>query len=123
MHFGTIGPLQTVIRVTGPTHHFLGLELSCGGPETPPVLESVSCSDAGVHEEPFDPSLRVCREALEALDEVNRRRAVPFRLIRLRYCPDDGPVDGVYRLMTEALLAHLMGQGEASTDRHFAERT
>src|SRR5438874_1912442 len=113
MHFSTIGPLQVVTRTTGPTHHFLGLELSRGGSAPRPILESVSCSSPEVREERFDPSRPVCREVLEGLDEVNLQRDVPFRLKRLRYCPDDQPIGGVYRLMTQALLTHLTREEDA----------
>jgi hypothetical protein len=111
MQFTKIGDLDILIRVTGPTHHLLGLVLSPGhGPEAP-ILERVSLDHPDPERERFDPERDVCREVLAGVQDANNRLGTHFVVTKIRYCADDPPVAGIYRRLAEALVEHMaLGQ-------------
>ena len=121
MQFTRIGDLDIVTRISGPTHHFLGIALApVPGPETP-ILERVSLDHPLAEVEPSDPEYELCREVLETVREINDRLGTHFGVKRIRYCTDDPPVPGIYRRLTQALVEQVISQTEASLQPSFEQ--
>src|SRR5438270_210444 len=107
MRFTTIGSLHVATRVTGPTHHLLGLELTRKSAGPIPTLESVSIAAPDPRSESWEENEPLRREVLEGVEEMNRRLESPYFVKNIRFCRDDCYVPGVYRRMTQALIDHL----------------
>jgi hypothetical protein len=123
MRFTKVGDLEVVTRITGPTHHLLGMALtSASTPETP-ILEKVSLARPQAEVEPFDPERDLCREVLAGVQEANERLGTRFGVTRIRYCADDPPVPGVYHRLAEALVEHVIADPgpETSLEPSFAQ--
>jgi hypothetical protein len=135
MRFTRIGDLEVVTRITGPTHHFLGIALAPVPSAETPILERVSLDHPQAEVEPPDPENELCREVLETVRDINDRLGTQFGVTRIRYCSDDPPVPGIYRRLTQALVfERVISETEASLqpsfeqtdgchDHHSSERT
>jgi hypothetical protein len=112
MRFTKVGELEIVTRVTGPTHHLLGIVLApASSPETP-ILERVSIDRPQAEVEPFDPERDICREILTAVKDANDRLGTHFGVTRIRYCADDPRVAGIYGRLAQALVEHVLSEQE-----------
>lgn len=114
MQFTKLGDLEIVTRITGPHHHFLGLELSSGRAPGAPVLERVSGGAAEAEVEAFDLRDRLCREVVDGVAEANRDLGTRYRVIRIRYCAADPPIPGVYSRLARALVEHVVQERKSS---------
>jgi hypothetical protein len=123
MQFTKVGELDIVTRVTGPTHHFLGMVLAPGSTPETPILERVSIDRPQAELEPFDPAREICREVLTAVQDANDRLGTRFGVVRIRYCVDDPPVAGIYGRLAHALVEHAFSEQEqeATLQPSFAE--
>ena len=110
MRFTKVGDLEVVTRITGPTHHLLGMALAPAPTREAPILERVSLAHPQAEVEPFDPGRDLCREVLTAVQETNDRLGTHFGVTRIRYCADDPPVAGVYGRLARALVEHLISE-------------
>jgi hypothetical protein len=110
MRFTKVGDLEVVTRITGPTHHLLGMVLEPTSTPDTPILERVSIAHPQVEVEPFDPESALCREVLAGVEEANDRLDTHFGVTRIRYCADDPPVPGVYHRLAQALVEHVKSQ-------------
>lgn len=107
MRFTRVGDLEIVTRITGPTHHLLGMALSTDSIPDTPILERVSLARPGAEVEPFDPQRDLCREVLAGVQEANDRLGTHFGVTRIRYCADDPSVPGVYHRLAQALVERV----------------
>ena len=124
MQFTKIGELDIVTRVTGPTHHLLGMVLAPASTRETPILERVSIDHPQAEVEPFDPARELCREVLTAIQDANDRLGTHFGVTRIRYCVDDPPVAGIYGRLAHALVEHMFsGQEQEATLRPSFEET
>jgi hypothetical protein len=114
MWFTKIGDLDVVTRITGPTHHLLGIAFSPVPRLETPILERVSLDHPLPEVETFGSENDFCREVLEAVRETNDRLGIHFGVTRIRYCADDPPVVGMYRRLAQALVEHLISQQAVS---------
>jgi hypothetical protein len=114
VQFTRVGDLDIVTRITGPTHHFLGIAFSPVPNPEMPVLERVSLDHPLPEVETFDPTNDLCREVLEALHESNDRLGTQLGVKRIRYCADDPPGVGVYRRLVQALIEHVIWEQAVS---------
>lgn len=121
MRFMKVGDLEIVTRITGPTHHLLGIVLSPVYSRETPVLERVSLDHPQAEVEPFDSESDLCREVLTAVQDVNDRLGTRFGVSRIRYCADDPPKAGIYRQLAEALVEHVISEQEASLEPSFEQ--
>jgi hypothetical protein len=110
MRFTKVGDLDVVTRITGPTHHLLGMALTDAPFAGSPILERVSfaCPEAEV--ESFDPGRDLCREVLEGIRDANDRLGTHFGVMKVRYCADDPPIPGVYHRLAQALIEHVVSE-------------
>jgi hypothetical protein len=106
MRFTKVDDLDVVTRITGPTHHLLGVAFAPVSTPVSPILERVSLDRPRAEVEPFDPERGVCREVLAGVREANERLGTHFGVARIRYCADDPPVPGVYHRLAQALVEH-----------------
>jgi hypothetical protein len=122
MRFTKVGDLDVVTRITGPTHHLLGMALSPASMSDRPVLETVSRAYPQAEVEPFDPERDLCREVLAGVQDANDRLGTHFGVARIRYCVDDPPSPGVYHRLAEALVEHVIAEPgrQASLEPTFA---
>lgn len=123
MRFTKIGDLEVVTRITGPTHHLLGMALTPTSIPATPILERVSLARPQAEVEPFDPERDLRREVLAGVQEANDRLGTHFRVTRIRYCADDPPLAGVYHRLAEALVEHVIADSgpETSLEASFAQ--
>lgn len=115
MQFAKRGDLDIVTRISGPSHHLLGLVLSPVFRSETPVVERVSFDHPEPEVEPFDPENNLCRDVLTAVEEANGRWGTHFGITTIRYCADDPPVAGIYRRLAQALIEHVISEQEATT--------
>ena len=123
MRFTKVGDLDVVTRITGPTHHLLGMALSTAPVPAAPIVERVSLARPEAEVEPFDPERDLCREVLAGVRDANDRLGTHFGVTRIRYCADDPPIPGVYHRLAQALVEHVTaGPGrEGSLGPSFAQ--
>jgi hypothetical protein len=107
MRFTKVDDLDVVTRITGPTHHLLGVAFTPASTPAPPILERVSLDRPRAEVEPFDPERDLCREVLAGVREANERLGTHFGVTRIRYCADDPPTPGVYHRLAQALVEHV----------------
>jgi hypothetical protein len=112
MRFTKVGNLEVVTRITGPTHHLLGMALAPAPTSEAPILERVSLAHPQAEVEPIDPAREICREVLTAVQETNDRLGTSFGVARIRYCADDPPVAGIYGRLAHALIEHVFSEQE-----------
>ena len=112
MRFAKVGDFVVVTRITGPTHHLLGIVFAPASTARTPILERVSLDRPQVEVEPFDPERDVCREVLTAVRDANVRLGTDFGVTRIRYCVDDPPVAGIYGRLAQALVEHVFSEQE-----------
>jgi len=115
MQFAKHGDLDLVTRISGPSHHLLGLVLSPVSQSETPVVERVSFDHPEPEVEPFDPENNLCRDVLTAVQDANARWGTHFGVTTIRYCADDPPVAGIYRRLAQALIEHVISEQEATT--------
>jgi hypothetical protein len=107
MRFNRIGRLDVVTRITGPHHHFLGIEFSKDGGSSAPILERVDMEGAEAAIEPSEARADLRREVLDAVTEANGRLGTHLAVARIRYCADDAAVPGVYGRLARSLVEHV----------------
>lgn len=110
MRFTKVGDLEVVTRITGPTHHLLGMALATAPIPDAPILERVSLDPPQTEVEPFDPDRDLCREVLAGVREANDRLGAHLGVMRIRYCADDPPIPGVYQRLAQALVEHVISE-------------
>jgi hypothetical protein len=110
MRFAKVDDLEVVTRITGPTHHLLGMVLAPASIPGTPILERVSLAHPEAEAEPFDPERDLCREVLTAVRETNDRLGTHYGVARIRYCADDPPLPGVYHRLARALVEHVISE-------------
>jgi hypothetical protein len=110
MRFTKVGDLEVVTRITGPTHHLLGMALTPSAATGQPVLEKVSHGHPKAEVETFVPESDFCREVMAGVREANERFGTHFGVARIRYCIDDPPVPGVYHRLAQALVEHVISE-------------
>jgi len=115
MQFAKHGDLDLVTRISGPSHHLLGLVLSPVFRSETPIIERVSFTHPKPEVEPFDPENSLCRDVLTAVHDANARWGTHFGVATIRYCADDPPSVGIYRRLAQALIEHLISEQEATT--------
>jgi hypothetical protein len=122
MRFTKVDNLEVVTRITGPTHHLLGMALTPASIPDTPIVEKVSLARPQAEVEPFDPERDLCREVLAGVQKANDRLGTHFAVTRIRYCADDPPIPGVYHRLAEALVEHVIAEPgrEASLETGFA---
>lgn len=113
MQFTKLGDLQAVTRVTGPHHHFLGLQFSPCPTTALPVLERVSRDGAKAERETFDSGNILCRDVVDGVSEANNRLGTHYNVSKIRYCADDILIPGSYRQLAEALVEHVEQEKES----------
>ena len=123
MRFFKVGDLEVVTRITGPTHHLLGMAFAPASTPDAPVLEKVALGRPQAEVEPFDPERDLCREVLAGVREANDRLGTHVGVKRIRYCADDPPTPGVYRRLAQALVEHVILESgrEAPLEPSFAQ--
>jgi len=121
MRFTKVGDLDVVTRITGPTHHLLGIALSPTSCPEAPIVERVSLDHPQAEGEPFDPESDLCREVVTAVQDANDRMGTHLGVARIRYCADDPPVAGVYHRLAQALVERVISEQEASLQPSFAQ--
>jgi hypothetical protein len=121
MQFTKHGDLYVVTRITGPTHHMLGLVLSPVSPSGTPIVECVSFDHSQSEVEPFDPESALCRDVLTAVQDANTRWGTNFFVTKIRYCADDPPLSGIYGFLAKALVEHLLTEQAASIPMNFEQ--
>jgi len=112
MRFTKLGDMQAVTRITGPHHHFLGIQFSPGPTTALPVLERVSCDSIEAASEAFDSPKTLCREVVNGVSEANNRLGTHYAVSKIRYCADDLLIPGVYRQLAQALVEHVAQEKE-----------
>ena len=112
MRFTKLGDMQAVTRITGPHHHFLGIQFSPCPTTALPVLERVSCDSIAAESEAFDSQNILCREVADGVSEANNRLGTHYTLSKIRYCADDLLIPGVYRQLAQALVEHVAQEKE-----------
>ncbi len=110
MRFTKVGDLEIVTRITGPTHHLLGMAFTAAPAHDAPILERVSLARPQAEVEPFDPERDLCREVLAGIREANDRLGTHLGVARIRYCADDSPLPGVYHRLAQALVEHVTAE-------------
>lgn len=111
MQFQQVGNLHRISRTTGPTHHFLELELDESGSEPLEVEAMAHPSDIG--KRPLE-EREVVRFVLSGyLDAARSRDALP-PIRRIRYVATDSPPESVYEDLARALVEHFFSPKEMS---------
>jgi hypothetical protein len=121
MQFTKLGDLDVVTRITGPSHHLLGLVFSPLRSPEAPIVERVSFDHPQPEVEPFDPESVLCSDVLAAVQDANARWGTDFRVTRIRYCADDPPLSGIYGFLTKALVEHVITEQPASIPLNFEQ--
>lgn len=107
MQFARVGDLEVVTRITGPTHHFLGLALSTEAEPSTPILERATLGTSEITIEPIGVGDDLRREVVEAVSAANQRLGTHFTVTKIRYCEDDAPVSGIYGHLAGSLVEHV----------------
>jgi hypothetical protein len=107
MQFTRIGRLDVVTRISGPHHHFLGIEFSADGGSSTPQLERVGIAGVEAAVEPPGARADLRREVLDAVAEANSRLGTHLTVARIRYCADDPSLPGVYGRLARSLVEHV----------------
>jgi len=117
MHFTRIEGFDVVVRITGPTHHFLGIEFGPGTAREARV-EDVALERSRREGPPPDParSDAVRREVAAGVAAANERLGSRLGVRAIRYCTDDPATPGAYAKLAEALAERIAGE-EAPTLR------
>ncbi|AMV37513.1 hypothetical protein [Planctomyces sp. SH-PL62] len=114
MRFSRIDGLDVVTRITGPIHHFLGIEFGRGLAREARV-ERVDSEGAhhDVEVAGSTPPDSVRREVARA----NKRLGSKLGARVIRYCTDDPAIPGVYERLAEALAERVFKDGAAPQDQ------
>jgi hypothetical protein len=107
MQFTRLGNFAVVTRVTGPTHHYLGLRLSQGVDQGVPEVEELASSSPNDTIGPMPDQAQVVEEVLVGLDNANGRLGTDYKVKAIRYRSSDPVIKGVYTLLTESLVDHI----------------
>lgn len=115
MRFSRIDGLDVVTRITGPIHHFLGIEFGRGLAREARV-ERVDSE--GTHHEVAvagsTPPDVVRREVARGVLHANKRLGSKLSVRVIRYCTDDPVVPGIYEKLAEALSERVFMDEAAS---------
>ncbi len=106
--------MQAVTRITGPHHHFLGIQFSPCPTTALPVLERVSCDSIEAEIGAFDSHNTLWREVVDGVSEANDRLGTHYAVSKIRYCADDLLIPGVYRQLAQVLVEHVAQESEGS---------
>ncbi len=107
MRFTRFGDFEVVTRITGPTHHYLGLRLFQDADQGIPEVEELALSSPTDPEGPRPDPAQVVEEVLGGLEAANGRLGTNYKVKAIRYCSSDPVIKGAYTLLTESLVDHL----------------
>ena len=112
MRFLTEGAIHKVIRITGPSHNLLGLELESSA-------SACSCTVEALGEDGPKAGLldadEVIRYVLAGVSEMNDALGTRYQVKRIQYVPLDSPPAELYKTLAKSLVeyVHRLKQGRA----------
>ena len=99
MHYSRDSEWRELVRITGPSHNLLGLDLAADKSGLPPAIQ-VLPGEAS----PRLNSLVVLRQAAKGVALANIKFGTEFRIAKLRYVSDDTPSEDVYRILAYEIV-------------------
>lgn len=109
MRFAKVQGLDVVTRITGPTHHYLGIEFSKSlKADRLPVVERLSRDQGEPTLEIVDSDSNLCREVMLGVASANERLGTRLGIVRIRYLAEDSNVPEIYRQLAQALVEHVV---------------
>ena len=105
MQFGRDGDLHVVARTTGPTHHYLGLELVDAADlrdAAPPITVEPVVVDADELERLHANDVR--EQVLAGVDAANSEHGSDLVVTRIRFVVSDSPPATIYRELARRLV-------------------
>jgi len=104
MQFIAKAPLYKIIRITGPQHNLLGLQIAPGPMAGMPVIEALDRPSG-------EPGQLVEREVIEqvmhGVDEASRELNQTYGIEKIQYISTDSPPVEVYRYLAIEILRRV----------------
>jgi len=109
MQFHSDGKIYKAVRITGPTHNYLGLELDAEE-VNPIIVEPLRIGDA----EPVRHVVEDVRNSvLRGVAEANRALDTEFKVKRIQFVVNDSPPVDVYAHLAWEILKRLHEKGSS----------
>lgn len=108
MQFSQDDKWHQVVRITGPNHNLLGIELSEREAGFSPTVELLPTGQEQ-SSYPIAPE-DVRREVIGGVSEANAQLGTNYRVARIRYVPSDTPPVDVYYYLAKSLIERLARQ-------------
>jgi len=105
MQFSRDGDWYQVIRITGPSHNLLAIQLGEPG-AAEVVVERLSVSNEAPEIEADD----VQRQVLDGVKEANAQLGTRYHVAAIRFVTTDTPSPGVYRSLAKTIVEQLVRQ-------------
>lgn len=103
MQFVDNAPLYRLIRITGPRHNLLGLELASGPTEREPELEVL---DPGAAQARLD-GREVARQVMRGIEDACTELGCEYYVERIQYLAGDSLPTETYRSLASELIRRI----------------
>jgi hypothetical protein len=106
MQFSRDGDWYQVVRITGPSHNLLALQLGeSGAPE--PIVERLAVGEGATSLDAKD----VQRQVVEGVTEANADLGTNFHVAAIRFVTTDTPSSSIYRSLAKVIVEQLKQEG------------
>jgi hypothetical protein len=108
MHFTRVGNLFRVVRITGPSHNLLAIELQERRESSDDaVIEALPGKRRSTHLS----ATEVRESVLEGVAEANNEFGTGYCVRRIQFDPTDSPPAEVYRFLARSIVERLVTRG------------
>jgi hypothetical protein len=104
MQFIKRGDCLTVVRITGPSHNILGLELRSDSTHSSITVASLKESTRPNSLSPED----VKKNVLLGVAEANHQLGTAYFVKRIEFIPDDSPPAKIYYALAKSIIERLV---------------
>jgi hypothetical protein len=110
MQFIFDGEIYKIVKITGPTHDMLGLSLT----ENNSTKNNIEAMPLSIKKDEIynANASEVKEQVLIAIDEINSKFGIKYKVKKIQFVPSDTPAANIYKELVIELISHIIKKGK-----------